>query len=207
MRVLWETLYPQGGWSRAFEYVKHRLRRLPGSPEHIARGIWAGVFVTFSPFFGLHFFVSALLAVLMRGNVLAALLATFFGNPLTYVPIAAISLQTGHWILGTRPAEGFEKSLGGKFVDAGRDLWDNFLSIFTPAQADWMRLGVFWDEVFYPWLVGGLVPGVISATVCYYLAVPLIRAYQNRRRGKLAAKIDAMRKKAMTGTNDSRASD
>ena len=143
----------------------------------------------------------------MRGNILAAMLATFFGNPLTYVPIAATSLQTGYWILGMSPKEDIDKSMGGKFVDAGRDLWDNFLAIFTSAKADWTRLEVFWDQVFYPWTIGGIIPGIICATICYYLSVPVIRAYQNRRKGKLKAKFDAMRKKAMTGSKDSRASD
>ena len=104
-------LWPRGGWVRAFEYVKHRVRRLPDTPEKIARGIWAGVFVTFTPFFGLHFLLAWGIAVVMRGNVLASLLATFFGNPLTYVPIAATSLWFGHRLLGGRPVDGFEVSL------------------------------------------------------------------------------------------------
>ena len=97
---MWEFFYPRGGWARAFEYVKLRLNRLPGSPEQIARGIWAGVFASFTPFFGLHFLLSALIAVILRGNILAALLGTFIGNPLTYVPIAWVGIQSGHMILG-----------------------------------------------------------------------------------------------------------
>ena len=97
-------LYPRGGWLRAFEYVKLRLRRLPDPPEKIARGIWAGVFAAFTPFYGFHFIFAGALAFFMRGNILASLLATFFGTPLTYVPIGVISLQTGHWLLGQPPA-------------------------------------------------------------------------------------------------------
>ncbi|MDA0961670.1 MAG: DUF2062 domain-containing protein, partial [Proteobacteria bacterium] len=78
-----EFLYPRGGWTRAFHYVKHRVRRLPDSPERIARGIWAGVFTTFTPFYGLHFIVAAIISRVMQGNILASLMATFFGNPLT----------------------------------------------------------------------------------------------------------------------------
>ncbi|MEL6961065.1 MAG: DUF2062 domain-containing protein, partial [Pseudomonadota bacterium] len=50
LRGALELLWPRGGWARAFHYVRHRLRRIPDSPERIARGIWAGVFTTFSPF-------------------------------------------------------------------------------------------------------------------------------------------------------------
>ena len=75
-----QALWPRGGRRRAFLYVRHRVNRLPGSPEQIGRGIWVGVFITFTPFYGLHFGISALLAWMIRGNVIAALLATFFGR-------------------------------------------------------------------------------------------------------------------------------
>lgn len=192
-KIVTEALWPRGGWRRAFEYVKHRVRRLPDTPEKIARGVWAGVFTTFTPFYGLHFIIAALIARVMRGNILAALLATFFGNPLTYVPIGVVSLQTGHWLLGSRPSDGFESSLGSKFEGAGRDLWHNFSAAFTEEVANWHRLHVFYDEVFFPYLVGGILPGIIVASVSYYLTVPLIGAYQNRRRKALRAKLDLLK--------------
>ena len=102
INIMRDLLWPKGGWSRAFQYVKHRVRRLPDTPERIARGIWVGVFTTFTPFYGLHFVAAILLARVFNGNALAALLATFFGNPLTYIPIGLVSLQTGHFILGHR---------------------------------------------------------------------------------------------------------
>ena len=105
-KIVLDFLYPRGGWVRAFEYVRHRVSRLPDTPEKIGRGIWAGVFTTFTPFFGLHFVIAWLLSRIMRGNVLAALMATFFGNPLTYVPIAATSLWFGHRILGRHASRG-----------------------------------------------------------------------------------------------------
>jgi uncharacterized protein (DUF2062 family) len=195
-RAVLEALWPRGGWNRAFQYMKHRVRRLPDSPERIARGIWAGVFTTFTPFYGLHFFVAAFIGRLMKANIFAALMATFFGNPLTYVPIWIVSLKTGHFMLGTSFDENDQTSFGGKFVDAGRDLTHNFFSMFDDEVADWSRLGVFWDEVFFPYFVGGILPGVISATICYYLSVPLIRAYQKRRKGVIKAKFEALKSKA-----------
>jgi uncharacterized protein (DUF2062 family) len=62
IQVIAQFLWPRGGWARAFQYVQHRLRRLPGTPEQIARGIFAGAVTVFTPFFGLHFVVAALLA-------------------------------------------------------------------------------------------------------------------------------------------------
>ena len=125
LRALAEFLWPRGGWTRAFHYVKHRMRRLPDSPERIARGIWAGVFTTFTPFYGLHFIVAALIGRVMRANILAALMATFFGNPLTYVPIGIAALQTGHWILGAPVAPEVLARLGSSlmFELEARGLW------------------------------------------------------------------------------------
>ncbi len=196
LRVIGEMLYPRGGWARAFRYVQHRLRRLPGSPERIGRGIWAGVFTSFTPLFGLHFVVAALIARMMKGNILAAIMATFFGNPLTFLFIGLTSLKTGYFLLGTEFDENIHRSFGGKFVDAWADLWNNMLAIFTDRVADWRGLDVFFNEVFFPYLVGGLIPGAIAATICYYLSVPLIRAYQKHRKGVIKAKFDAIRKKA-----------
>jgi len=195
-RWVFELLWPRGGWTRAFHYVKHRLRRLPATPERIARGIWAGVFTTFTPLYGLHFFVAAGLARLMQGNILAALMATFFGNPLTYVPIGIISLQTGHFLMGQEMGAEEQNSFGGAFVDAWRDLTHNFFAMFDDETADWTNLIAFYDDVFVPYLVGGLIPGMIAATICYYLSAPLIRAYQKRRKGLIKAKFEALKAKA-----------
>ncbi|WP_147110745.1 DUF2062 domain-containing protein [Tateyamaria sp. syn59] len=196
LRAVLEILWPRGGWARAFQYVKHRVRRLPDRPERIARGIWAGVFTTFTPFYGLHFLVAAIIATAMRGNIVASLMATFFGNPLTYVPIGLVSLQTGHWLLGTEMKEETERSFGGKFVDAGADLWLNLKHVWLGEPRDWTNLSIFYDEVFFPYLIGGIVPGILSATVCYYLSVPVIRAYQKRRKGAIKAKFEALKAKA-----------
>lgn len=195
-QVIAQAVWPRGGWVRAFEYVKHRVRRLPDTPEKIARGIFAGVWTTFTPFFGFHFIVALVLAKIMRGNILAALLATFFGNPLTYVPIAAVSLETGHFLLGTRPRQGSDLSLGEKFGGAWSDLWHNFMAMFSPERADWAGLAIFYREVFFPFMIGGIIPGIVAGGIAYYLSVPVIQVYQNSRRKKLRAKLDSLRKPA-----------
>ncbi|MEP3332458.1 DUF2062 domain-containing protein [Sedimentitalea sp.] len=196
LRAIADFLYPKGGWTRAFHYVKHRVRRLPDTPERIARGIWAGVFTTFTPFYTMHFLVAFLIARVVHGNILAALMATFFGNPLTYVPIGFVSLKTGHFILGTKFEEGAARSFGGKFFDAAHDLMRNFVAIFSDQQPDWRGLSVFYHEIFLPYFVGGIIPGMIVATICYVLSVPVIRAYQKRRKKQIKKKFDAIRKMA-----------
>ena len=202
-RIVIEFFYPRGGWYRAAQYVRHRLRRLPDQPQRIARGIFAGVLVSFTPFFGLHFLSAFLVAKVMRGNVLAALLGTFAGNPVTFPIIAAGSLRLGHELLGTRPRFGNSPPPGPnglmeQFAGATSDLWNNILAPFGGRTPQWDHLIGFFHDVWLPYLVGGIIPGVLCALVSYYVTVPLITAYQHRRKGDLKKKLQeiaAKRKK------------
>ncbi|WP_113910647.1 DUF2062 domain-containing protein [Roseovarius dicentrarchi] len=202
-RSFWRTVgaffWPKGGWTRAARYVKYRVTRLPDPPHRIARGIFVGVLVTFSPFFGLHFVLAALISKIIRGNIVAALLATFVGNPLTFPAIAASALQTGYFILGTgsgRTAEDVHLTLGAKIVGAMADLKHNFMAMFTDETAHWSKLAVFYDEVFLPYLIGGIIPGLICAIAAYYFSLPVILVYQKRRQARLKAKWIALKQKA-----------
>lgn len=165
------------------------------------------MFTTFTPFYTLHFVVAAVIAKLMRGNILASLMATFFGNPLTYIPIAWVSLTSGHWMLGRSldrslleaPTGKGTCGIGCQFSNAFRDLGHNFKAIFTDERMDWRGLHMFYDEVFYPYMVGGIIPGIVAATIAYYLSVPVIRAYQNRRRKRLREKLAQLKNPADGG--------
>ncbi|SFI84210.1 DUF2062 domain-containing protein [Jannaschia pohangensis] len=195
-QAILQAVWPKGGWGRAALYVKHRLRRLPDTPRKISRGIFAGVFTTFTPFYGLHFVVAALVAYVMRGNVMAALLGTFFGNPLTYVPIAVVSLNLGHFMLGTEMRGEVDEGLFGKFFRAGEDLFWNSWYALTGQSVDWTATAIFWNDVFLPWLVGGMIPGIFTGIAAYTISLPLIEAYQKRRRGRLKKKLEEIRRKA-----------
>ena len=189
-------LWPKGGWTRAAVYVKHRLHRLPDNPEKIARGIWAGVFTTFTPFYGLHFIVAGTIAFILRGNVLAALLATFFGNPLTYIPIGIISLRTGDFLLGGEGLGHNGENLVSLFFNAFSDLKSNLHSFIFGGSVEWNDLIIFFQEVFFPYLIGGVFPGIFAATICWMISLPLIRAYQNRRKGRLREKLREIKEKS-----------
>jgi len=192
LAALRHFLWPKSGWKRAYLYVKHRLHRLPDPPHRIARGVFAGVFTSFTPFFGMHFFVAMFIAKLLRGNILAALLATFFGNPLTFPFIAASSLKLGQYLLSfVADAPVHVDHSGGPSV--GITLWRNFMALFNDRHADWGFLWEFYSNIFLPYLVGGIVPGLISGIVCYYMTVPVIDLYQKRRKGRLLLKFEELR--------------
>jgi len=195
LRITVDFLYPRGGWRRTFHYIKHRVRRLPDSPERIARGIAAGIFTTFTPLFGFHFILAVIIARIVRGNIVASLMATFFGNPLTYVPIGLVSLQVGHWLLGVEYIESNQRPFLGRFADAWFEVKYNVLATFTDRTADWTEFHAFVDDVFFPFMIGGILPGIVVATLFYYFSVPLIRAYQKRRRGVIKSKFNTIKKK------------
>ena len=191
-----ESFYPKGGWRRASRYIIHRLRRLPDPAHKISRGIAAGVFTSFTPFFGLHFVISAVLAWILRANILAALLATFVGNPLTFPLIAAISMEIGSFILGERTLP--LHLVPVSFSAAANDLWHNFVALFTTDTAHWDGLFRFWDRVFLPYLVGSLGPGLIAGIASYFLANPVIAAYQKARVARLKKRFAKRRERAIS---------
>ena len=195
--MVFEFFWPRGGWGRAFHYVKHRMRRLPDTPEKIARGIFAGIVTCFTPFYGLHFFTAALIAFVVRGNILAAILATFVGNPLTYVPIALLSVQVGLFLTGRHPDEaGNGENFAQKFFYAANDLRENVVALFTDAEANWTSLRIFYHDIFYPYMIGGIIPGLIFGMIGYYVSLPVIQAYQKGRKGRIKDKLLALKEKA-----------
>ncbi len=193
MEWLKALVYPRGGWIRAAHYVRHRLTRLPDPPHRIARGIWAGVFISWTPIFGFHFFGSAFIAFLMRGNILAAIFGTFFGNPLTFPLIAVGSVELGHWMLGTGVDGVPAGQILSAFAQAGGEVWSNFFAYITGGDAEWGKLKHFYFGLFKPYMIGGILPGIISATICYYLSLPVISAYQKLRQKRRRDRVERRR--------------
>ena len=185
-----EQVYPRSGFRRATRYVIHRMSRLPDEPHRIARGIFAGSLIGFLPLPGLQFVAAWGAARLMRGNVLAALLGTFNTNPLTTPFFAVFAMTLGHWLLGVEAplsAEGIAQAFGR----AGVDLWQNFLAIFSDDRMQWGGLIRFWNEIYVPYFIGALLPGIILSLIGYYLTIPVVQAYQKAR----AAKADDRRER------------
>ena len=188
-QTLTQSVWPRGGWGRAAHYMKHRLRRLPDAPHRIARGIWAGVFISFTPLFGLHFGVAALLSWILRGNMIAALMATFVGNPVTFPFIATLCVEFGNWLLG-HPGVISPIAIFADFGYASAELWTNIAATFRGEPAHWDQVRRFFFRIYLPYLVGGLLPGIIGGTIGYYVSLPVILAYQNRRKKKLRDKLE-----------------
>jgi hypothetical protein len=176
-------IYPRGGFVRATRYVMHRMSRLPDDPYRVARGVFAGCFVGFLPLPGLQFLAAWGAALLMRGNILAALLGTFNTNPITTPFFAVFSLSFGHWILGIE-APLSARGIGRAFANAGEDLWRNFMAIFTDDKMQWDGLLRFWHDIYVPYFIGAFIAGFVLSVIAYYLTIPIVRAYQKARAAK-----------------------
>ena len=204
-KIVADFIYPKGGWTRAYYYVQHRLHRLPDPPHRIARGIFAGVFTSFTPLFGLHFLIAG-------NNGQADALATSLrpclrrssATPLTFPVIGTVSLNLGQWMLGTTYDHSENATLLTKFAAASREFKDNFFALFNEDEANWSHVAEFYSEVFLPYLVGGIVPGIAAAMVCYYLSVPFISFYQKRRAARRIKRLEELRRKKAAKKADER---
>lgn len=63
-------------------------------PRGVALGLFVGVMIPLA-----HFVVATFLAVFVRANIPAALVATFVGFPVVYVFIVALAYKIGNWLL------------------------------------------------------------------------------------------------------------
>ena len=102
---LW--LWPRAGWKRVLQHIWNRIRRLKDTPHAIAAGFTSGIIVSFTPLIGLHVLLACLLAWMLRGNIIAALLGTLAGNPITFPAIWTLIYQIGARMSGTQATAEF----------------------------------------------------------------------------------------------------
>ncbi len=89
------------------EKWKKRLREIlsmDSHPGHISAGFAVGVFISFTPFFGLHTPMAIVAAFLLRVNKVTCITGAWVNNPLTVFPVLVASYELGEAILG-RPAQ------------------------------------------------------------------------------------------------------
>ena len=191
-----ESLVPRKGMWRGVDYIHKRMRRLPDSPHRIALGFACGAFVSFSPLFGLHFVLAALIAWAFRANVLAGVFGTVVGNPLTFPFISVTSLWLGRWMLGrTGHGSDFAK-VTRAFAEGFNAIWGTVKSWFGYGPSMLDGLLAFLDDIFLPYLIGGIIPGLVTAVLCYWIIGPVVAAFQERRRKRLEKRAGERRRAA-----------
>ena len=163
---------------RSGRYRWLQVLRLSDSPHRISRGVFAGVFIAFTPFFGLHFGLAPLLAWLLNGSVMASLVAVLVCNPITFPAMAFASYRLGTIILEGSPASGSAEvaAEGGIAV-----IRENLIALVTKAEFDLNAVAEVFGEIFLPYLAGGLLLGAVAGTILGWLSYRLISAYRMRR--------------------------
>jgi len=87
------------------------IMSLDSHPGHISLGIAVGVFISFTPFFGLHTPLAIAFAFIFRLNKLSCITGAWINTPLTVVPVLAASYKLGQYLRGKPPVELSFKSL------------------------------------------------------------------------------------------------
>ncbi len=153
-------LWPRRSWARSSRYVAYRLRRISASPHAIALGFAAGAFVAVTPFLGTHLILAALIAWMVGGSIVAALLGTFIGNPLTYPLFWYSTYEAGNLMLGDEPEPHAIDLTGGIFNMSIDQLW----------------------PILKPMSLGALPVGFGVAVLGYFAVKVMVEAYHRRRR-------------------------
>lgn len=168
------AVWPRASWMRSFRYYGKRVLRLTASPHAVALGFSCGAFASFTPFMGFHFLLAAAVAMIVRGNLLASALGTVVGNPLTFPFIWAITYKLGHVILGTGT------------LDTSADATHGLM------HADLLThsLDALWP-LLKPMIIGGLPLGLACGLLCYFPVYFSVKAYQERKQRRLAARQTA----------------
>ena len=198
----YEVIFSLKGISRAIGYVGIRLKRIPDTPHKISLGMSCGIFASFTPLFGLHFLIAGLLSYLLRANVLASLIGTFVGNPITFPIITVFNIKLGEWILGSSE---YSSGDGGKIFEGFLDfiflIYKSFFTEGSIGENNVPRMNEFLNGVFIPYSLGGLIFGIFIAVISYFLLRPLVATYQKKRS---ALKAKRFKKKLMRKRNEIR---
>jgi len=185
------SLWPRRSWMRSSQYFTKRILRITATPHAIAAGIAAGVFVSYTPFLGLHFILAGLVAYLLAGNVGAALLGTWFGNPATFPLIWLSAYTLGQWILtGEFNVDTsnlhFGQALGHLASSIGSLSWTQFTA----------ALDEIWTPLLKPMVVGGVPLGTMFALIAYFLTRRASVFFRESRRKRLMNKARSVREAA-----------
>jgi uncharacterized protein (DUF2062 family) len=152
---------------RPARYLVMRVLRLRASPHAVAMGVAAGIFVSWTPFIGVHFVMAFILSYLFAGNMVAAALGcAAFGNPLTYPFIWGTTWEIGHLLLSRKD------TLNGQSVDLG--------ALFHE-----LHFTELWRPVLEPMLVGSIPPALLSSVAIYFATYYTVKGFQSRRRTRL----------------------
>jgi len=153
----------KGGGFRGF---LRQLLHLGDSPERTALAFSVGVFLSFSPFVGLHTVLGLAIAFLFGLNRLAVLIGTYVNTPWTFAPVASFGTAVGFYALGT------ESRLSAI-------AWD---SMFT--ESFWQHMFSDVNNLLLPFLVGNLILSLLASLISYLIVRRILVRHHLRKESK-----------------------
>lgn len=152
-------------WLKYKKYWKSRLAKLKGTPQSIAVGAACGIAISFTPFVGAHMMLAMIMAWVLRGNIMAALVGTTVGNPWTFPFIWVSIFYTGRKILGSDYTEAANIDFAEVFAKAVKALINLDFDLF---------FNDIWPIVF-PMMVGCIPFCIVVWTAAYYVIKMMIK--------------------------------
>jgi uncharacterized protein (DUF2062 family) len=161
-------------WIEPFKKAYYRFLKIRGNPREIALGFALGIFVSMTPFMGLHTAIAVPLAALFKWNKFSAALAVWISNPLSAPAIYGITYYIGAKVLLIQ--DGYKLP-----VEFSLD------ALFYTLRSAPEIIGIL--------TVGGIVVGLPLAVLGYYFSLKAITEYRESIRSKLEQKKAAIAKK------------
>ena len=120
---------------------------LGASPHAIALGFAIGAFAAVTPYIGTHLMMAALLSWAIGGSIVASVLGTFVGNPLTYPLLWYASYEVGNVLLGGASTNKDIDLSRGVFQSSFDQLWP----ILKPMSLGCVPVGCrLADDLLFP---------------------------------------------------------
>lgn len=140
------------------------MAKLKGTPQSIAVGAACGIVISFTPFVGA-LMLAMIMAWVLRGNIMAALVGTTVGNPWTFPFIWVSIFYTGRKILGSDYTEAANIDFAEVFAKAVKALINLDFDLF---------FNDIWPIVF-PMMVGCIPFCIVVWTAAYYVIKMMIK--------------------------------
>jgi uncharacterized protein (DUF2062 family) len=168
------TAPPATGWRRRVRFMTRRTLRsiilLDDTPARIGRGCAAGLFTGMLPIFG-QILIAMIVAKAVRGNLFAAITASWLSNPFTALPIWYGCYRLGHALLPiAKPPLGYDDLAVIVTAFGQLSLTDGLGALFA-------LLG----GIMLPLLLGSVLAGLALAGLGW-VAIPPVVAWMHRRR-------------------------
>jgi len=174
-------LWPAMGWRRLGIYLLMRLTRLSGTAHTIALGFACGAAISFTPLVGLHIALAALLAWLLRGHILAAVVGTVVGNPWTFPFIWLATYKVGQIILGSGEAAPWPAVTMFKhvMVDLSALVWPTLTGDVSWAALKEVLIDL--RALILPMAIGSIPLALLAGLISYFPLARAICAFEETR--------------------------